>query len=548
MKRNSYIKAAGIVLCVSGLFACTKLENKLNSQFTKSEYATALGPNGTAQLLQKAYVDVGSPYTDMGAIFALEEVTTDECLVPTRAGDWDDNGKWRALHQHTFTADAVDIVLGQFLNLNALNFDATNVLSFNPTPGQASEARFLRALSLYQLLDLFGQFPVRTSTDSLLIAPKVFSGEQAVQYIISELNTAMPNLPAVNKKSLASQDAAKVLLMKLYLNHGAFVNRAAPTFSDADMKMVVTLGTSLMTTGGYSYMNNFFDNFNPSNSGSTESIFAYPNTSGVSVNNSGVTNRWYPTLHYNSFASFAPAAGWNGFSTVADFYNSFGVNQPATMTPADSMLDPRIGGRFYKGVTDVSGMRPGLLLGQQYDAKGVALKDRKGHPLAFDPKISSDLKETGANLEVTGIRILKYPPDFSGPGHANYNGNAGNWVIIFRYPDVVLMVAEAKMRQASADNAGALALVNSLRTARGASVLTSMPLVNASNVYDPTTLLAERGRELYWESVRRTDLIRFGMFMKPWAYKAASDATHLLFPLPASAVASNPNLKQNPGF
>lgn len=548
MKMHNYIKATGIVLCVAGLFACTKLENKLNSQFTKSEYAAALGPGGTAQLLQKAYVDVGGPYTDMGAIFALEEVTTDECLVPTRAGDWDDNGKWRALHQHTFTADAVDIVQSQYLNLNALNFDATNVLSFNPSPGQAAEARFLRALSLYQLLDLFGQYPVRTSTDSLLSAPKVYTGEPAVQYIISELNAAMPNLPAVNKKSSASQDAAKVLLMKLYLNHGSFVNRAAPTFSDADMKQVISLGTSLMSTGGYSYMSNFFDNFNPSNSGSTESIFAYPNTSGVSTNNSGVTNRWYPTLHYNSFTAFAPAAGWNGFSTVADFYNSFGVNKTATMTRADSTLDPRIGGRYYKGVTDVSGMRPGLLLGQQYDANGVALKDRKGHPLAFDPNISANLKETGANLEVTGIRILKYPPDFSGVGHSNYNGNAGNWVIIFRYPDVVLMVAEAKMRLASPDNAGALALVNGLRSARGASALSSMPLVNTSNVYDPTTLLAERGRELYWESVRRTDLIRFGMFMKPWAYKAASDATHLLFPLPTSATASNPNLKQNPGF
>ena len=57
-----------------------------------------------------------------------------------------------------------------------------------------------------------------------------------------------------------------------------------------------------------------------------------------------------------------------------------------------------------------SGIRPGFLIGQQYNENGVAEKDRKGNPLAFDPKISDDMKETGANLEVTGIRVIKYAP------------------------------------------------------------------------------------------------------------------------------------------
>lgn len=551
MKNHTYIKAAGIAICVSGMFACTKLDQKLNSSFVKDQFAAALGPGGTQSLLNKAYVDVGGPYTNYGDIFALEEVTTDECLVPTRAGDWDDNGKWRALHQQTFTADAVDIVLNEFTNLNTLSFDATNVLSFAPTPTQAAQARFLRALALYQQLDLFGQFPFRNAGDDLLTAAKVYTGEPAVQFIISELTTIMPTLPASNTVSVASQDAAKVLLMKLYLNHGAFVNRANPTFSDADMQQVITLGNSLMVSGRYKYMTNYFDNFNSTNAGATESIFAYPNTSGVTINNSNPSNRWYPTLHYNSFAAFAPAAGWNGFSTVADFYSSFSTTGTTKMSIADSVVDPRIGERFYKGATDVSGMRPGMLIGQQYDAAGNKLFDRKGNPLAFQPGIASNLKETGSNLEITGIRVLKYPPDFSGTGHSNYANSSvgGNWVIIFRYPDVVLMVAEAKMRAASADNAGALALVNQLRTARGASLLPSMPLVNTANVYDPTTLLAERGRELYWESVRRTDLIRFGMFSKPFDYKTSvTDAHYMLFPIPSSAVSANPNLKQNPGF
>ena len=65
----------------------------------------------------------------------------------------------------------------------------------------------------------------------------------------------------------------------------------------------------------------------------------------------------------------------------------------------------------------------------------------------------------------------------------------------------------------------ALAMINDLRIARGAPAFTSLPLVNTSNVDDPNTLLAERGREFYWESFRRTDLQRFGVFSCAMGFK-----------------------------
>ncbi len=544
---NKYIAIVLSFSATIGISSCTKLDQGLNSTLTSEQAANALGANGVSLLLQTAYNDIGNPYSDPGNIFALEEVPTDECLVPTRGGDWDDNGKWRALHQHTWTVDGVDVILNQFNALNKMNFDATNVLAFNPSAEQAAEARFIRALSLYQLLDLYGQFPFRNPGDNLLNAPRVYSGDSAVQFIINEVTTILPDLAATNTMAQANPDAAKMLLMKLYLNHGTFINRAAPTYPDADMQKVISLGTEIMNSGKYSYMKNYFDNFSPNNSGSTEGIFASPNTSGVSVNNTGIHNRWWATLHYNMYTPRNPQAGWNGFSTVADFYNSFGTTTAATQTPKDTLLDTRIGGRFYKGSTDVSGVRPGLLIGQQYNENGQPEKDRKGNPLSFTPGIAADLQEKGDNLEITGIRAVKYVPDYSGNG-ANYSGTSGNWLMIFRYPDVVLMVAEAKMRASAADNAGALTLVNDLRSARGAEPLTTMPLVNTNNVYDPTTLLAERGRELYWEVVRRTDLIRFGVFTKPWAYKTSDDDHYLVFPIPSQALAANPNLVQNPGY
>jgi hypothetical protein len=442
MNSSKYIKLASVIIFTASLTtSCTKLDQGLNSTLTYDQAANALGANGTQLLLQTAYNDVGGPYTDPGNIFALEEVTADECVVPTRAGDWDDNGKWRALKQHTFKADGVDVIINQFNALNKLNFDATNVLSFNPSKTQAAEARFLRALSLYQLLDLFGQYPFRDPKENLLNAPKVYSGDSAAAFIINELTTILPDLPVTSSMDKVNQDAARVLLMKLYLNRGAFKNRVAPTFADADMQQVITLGNAIINSGRYSYSTNYFDNFSPTNSNTKEGIFAYPNASGVSTNNSGVHNTWWSTLHYNSYKPLAPQAGWNGFSTVADFYNSFGVNATPTQTPADTLLDKRIGGRFYKGCTDVSGIRPGLLIGQQYYQDGTPVKDRKGNLLKFDPNISSDLKETGPDLEIKGIRVVKYVPDFSNNGK-NYGGNtAGNWVLIFRYPDVVLMVA-----------------------------------------------------------------------------------------------------------
>lgn len=552
------------LLLVLAMVSCTKLNEKLESTFTNDQAANALGAAGVGLLLQNAYNDLGGPFTGQDQLFSLEENTADESLVPTRGGDWDDNGVWRVLHNHTWTADHGQI-LTVFNNLNKINFDATNVLAFSPSKQQAAEARFLRALSLYYLLDLYGQYPVRNPGDNLLNAPEVKSGTAAAQFIIDELTAALPDLPSTHNPGKATQTAAKTLLMKCYLNRGAWANRATPTFSDADMQQVITLGNQIINSGDYSYASDYFHNFDVNNGSSPENIFTYVNTSGVGANNSGPEARWCMTIHYNQYTPKNPNAGWNGFSTISDFYNSFGTStQPTTATSdanrvngfftgvgaknnPDTIIDTRLGGRYYPGVTNVSGMRNGMEIGQQYNEDGTAEQDRKGNPLAFDPKIASNMQEQGPNLEVTGIRVIKYPPDFSALDKY-FQGPGGNDIVIMRYSDVVLMVAEAKMRAAAPDVAGALTLVNNLRTARKAAALPSISLVNSSNIYDPNTLLTERGRELYWESVRRTDLIRFGVFLKPWQYKPSDDPKYLVFPIPSQALAANPNLKQNPGY
>ncbi len=562
MKKYESIKFFSLlVLIFTG--SCTKLNEGLNSTLTNSQTATALGAQGVGLLLKGAYADLGGTFTAQDLLFCLQANTADEALVPTRGGDWDDNGVWRVLHDHTWNADHA-YVLNVFNSLNKLNFDATNVLGFSPSPQQAAEARFLRAVALYYLLDLYGQYPVRNPGDNLLNAPTVRSGANASQFIIDELTSAIPNLPTTGGAGVATKNAGNTLLMKCLLNRGAWTNRASPTFANADMQQVITIGNSIISSGNYTYMNEYFRNFDALNSASTENIFTVVNNSGSAANVSDVRGEWCRTLHYNQETSTKPNSGWNGFSTVSDFYNSFttgtttgvdrvvGVANYATDKSGrypDTSVDSRLGGRYYPGITNASGQRPGFMIGQQYNENGVALTDRKtpANLLQFDPAIASNQKETGNNLEITGIRVVKYGPDFTN-GSANYQGNAGNDEVIFRYADVVLMVAEAKMRASAPDNAGALSLVNALRFARKAAPLTSMTLVNTANLYDGKTLLAERGRELYWEKVRRTDLIRFGMFLKIWQYKPVDDPKYLVFPVPAQALGANPNLIQNPGY
>jgi starch-binding outer membrane protein, SusD/RagB family len=530
-----------------GSFSCTKLDQKAQSSI-------AINPSGgstpsAGATLNGTYNDISNLIHGVGGLLNLECNTSDESLVPTRGGDWDDNGDWRVMHQHAWSATR-GAIIGAFNELGKTSSDALSTLNYNPTPVQADEANFLLSLAQFYYLDLFGQVPYRDVAAYNAITPApVYQPKEAVDAIVARLNGIITRNVLPNNKGRANINAAKFLLMKVLLNKGAFLNKTAPTFDNADMAQVVTLGTQLMGAG-YSLNPKYFNNFGPDNATtSTEAIWAWPNdgSSAIAGLNSGNTNqRWMSTFHYNSWnqASVVGSAGWNGFSTVADFYNMFeghGDGTPATVI--DTTKDQRLGGRFFAGVTNISGIRPGFLAGQQFNADGTKQKDRQGRDLAFTPAVSA-IETDATTLERTGIRVVKYPPDY-----ANYNGgNQRNQFQIFRYADAVLMVAEAKMRLSTPDVAGALALVNSVRTVRGVAPWTALTLVDPANVSNPNTLLAERGREMYWENWRRQDLIRFGVFLKPWALKTNTDPKELVFPIPSDQLIANPNLKQNTGY
>lgn len=527
-----YIFIAGLLLSLG----CTKLDQQLNDSFTTPG---STGSSDVAALLTGTYNSMAPLLHSQDRLFSLQETVTDEALIPVRGGDWDDNGVWRVLHAHTWTTIHTQIKT-VFNLLGQVESGAITTLAFNPNATQRAEALFLRSLAQFYFLDLYGQVPWRPVAEYNAIGPApVMTPAEAVDTLTTVLRSIISQLPEANLPYRASPDAARFLLMKVLLNKGAFLNKQTPTFDNADMQEVISLGNAIINSNKYSLTTNYFDNFGPDNASlSKERILAWPNMGAASfngINSGGINSRWMMTLHYNSWDqnNTYGSAGWNGFTTVAEFYNTFGST------------DKRLGGVAYPGVTDKSGLKPGLVVGQQINENGAPITDRQGNPLSFTPDVK--LIETDkSRLEVAGIRVIKYPPDYS----AYNSGNQKNQLQIFRYADVVLMVAEARLRLASPDAAGALLLVNQLRTARGATPLATITLVNPSNVYEPNTLLAERGREMYWESWRRQDLIRFGVFLKPWALKEADNdpQRNLLFPIAPDELLANPNLQQNPGY
>jgi len=516
--KNFLLICLGIVA-----FSCTKLDEKFRGELEQADNSniTASG------LLLNAYNSISGPFQGNGNIWSVSTITTDEAIAPTRGGDWYDNGLWQALHAHTWNPDH-EFVGGAFTSMLGTQFAASNVLQYSPTPQQAAEARFIRALSMYWVLDGFDQVPYREDLNNYSVMPTTLKGTEAADFIISELNDILATLPDTGPAYTANKNAARALLMKIYLNYGVYKNRATPSFDAADMDKVISLADEIINSNKYQLNNNFFDIFAPDNDvKSTESIFSFYNSfsDNRGQNVQGFT---FMVSHYNMNPS-----GWNGFSTLSDFYDKF---QPA---------DKRLGGYYnYPAGLPNPGQRTnvGFLIGQQYNLTTDApLKAR--NPATANLSFTREVKinePDPANLEFTGIRVLKYPYDYLHKDNQNDND-----YVMFRLADVLLMKAEAILRGGAGTTAGsygntALQIVNSLRATRGPAALASIDL---------NGLLDERGREMYWECWRRQDLIRFGKFLDAWQEKAADNGTtNLLFPIPSNQLAVNPNLTQNPGY
>lgn len=366
-----------------------------------------------------------------------------------------------------------------------------------------AEARFLRALAYYHMMDLFGKcaFITEESPVGAFQAPQAERPE-LFQFIESELLAIESQLvaPRQNEYARADQAAAWMLLAKIYLNAEVFIGKGRYNDCLTYCEKIINSGYTLAPN----YLHLFMAD-NNTNDAIKEVIFPVL-SDGIITQNYGPT-----TLMINSQVG---AQEGNG--------EQFGVNA---------------GG--WGGALRVTRQFSEIFLNGNYDTDDRNTLITENRPI--------DIPAISANN--TGYIIAKWSNRTSTGGRGSALEIVDTDFPMFRLADVYLMYAEAHLRGGGGSLAQALEYVNALRErAHNPVKVTNLTL---------DLLIDERLVELHWESHRRQDLIRFGLFTGGrynWSWKgnaangAAIGEFRKVYPLPSESLAANPNLVQNEGY
>ena len=473
------------------------------------------GPAGDADL---SGLDEGfSQY--MRLYWKMQELTTDEAVI-----GWND-GTIKDLHAQNWTSGNEFIrtmysrIMYQIAQSNEyLRQTTTDKLDSRGVDGELrsevevyrAEARFLRALSYWHALDLFGRPPFVTEEDPVgAFLPEQISSSELFDFIESELLAIESEMVSAgsNEYGRADQGALWMLLSKLYLN--------AEKYTGNDRSSDVINYTSKVINADYSLVEDYQKLFladNNSNGAQNEIIFP--------ITFDGINTQAYGGMTFIIHAAvggdmdpdnFGINGGWAGLRTTSALVNNFLDDED---NPIAEVEDERA--LFFtegqtKEINDISSFTDGYAVTKykNVDVSGNAGSDPTG-----------DFPDT----------------DFP----------------MFRLADAYLMYAEAVVRGGGGNQSDAVSYINELRERAFGD---SSNNITAGDL-DLDFILAERARELYWEAHRRTDLIRFGQFSDGgiWPYKggvpqgALTDAIRDLMPIPASDLGVNTNLTQNPGY
>jgi starch-binding outer membrane protein, SusD/RagB family len=306
---------------------------------------------------------------------------------------------------------------------------------------------------------------------------------------------------------------ALTLLAKLYLN--AEVYTGTERWQECG-----EVCDSILSSGLYHLEEDFFSNFAVQNQDSQENIFSIPfdRVQGLNL-------FWLQvlTLHYNSGETFGlESGGANGFCSTAEFVNLF--------DELDLRRKMFLIGQQYRNSTQYEDQVP--------DAANMQT-DSDGNPLAFDPVITTFVIQA-PKIETAGARCAKWEFNKSG------DGTMSNDFAVFRLADVILMKAEAELRQGLTSEA--LMTIN--QESNGVSIRSRVGLPDFTlSEMTLDGILNERACELAWEGHRRNDLIRFGRFTDARIpEKMESEDFRTLFPVPESELDQNTQLTQNAGY
>ncbi|MBN1132257.1 MAG: RagB/SusD family nutrient uptake outer membrane protein [Bacteroidales bacterium] len=497
MKRINII----FIIFLFSVLGCTDLTEELYDKIPGDLYPE--NELQVATLSVPAYAAMRPLADDEGWWFLAQEMTSDEVCGPTRDADWDDGGKWRVMHTHTWNNDVegVNHMWGRLYEAVTTCNKIADELRALPQSEQIdkkiAELEVLRSFYYYLLMDNFGDVPYLETTIDVPEKPFKNKREDIWNELVTTVETNLPQLQNIDKKYLATRPMAFALLAKLYLNAEVYVGQAhydkAGIYCD-----------SIINSGFYTMDSDPLGPFVTENENNPEIIFSIP----YDEDNFKGFRFHMRTLHYQSNLTFdMPVGPWNGFAVLEDHYDSYEDG------------DLRKEGYF--------------LAGQQYTSDGKEIIDAIAkEKLLFTkhiPALRMDASFTPAEIRMSGVRMVKYEV---AKGAIE---NLSNDFVLFRLADIYLMKAETEIRLNGA----------------GAGDEWIDPIRERANVLPIDgagldEILAERGREMFCEGHRRQDLIRFGKFDDAWWEKPSSDPSREIFPIPKWATDANENLLLDP--
>ena len=365
-----------------------------------------------------------------------------------------------------------------------------------------AEARFLRALSYWHALDLFGSVPFVDEADGVgSYFPEQISRTELFNYVESELLAIESALVTAqqNEYGRVDQAAAWTLLSKLYLNAEVYTGEGRYSEALDYAQRVIDANFTLEPEYGDLFL---------ADNNTAEGIILPIISDGISTRSFGNT----------TFLAHAAVGGEIDPATLGLNGGWFGLRTTSALV---SLFD----------TTDVDNERNTFFTdGQQLEINDLSTFN-DGYAVLKYKNITST-GEMGSDPALNFVDT-DYP--------------------LFRLADVYLMYAEAVLRGGGGDVNTAVGYVNALRERAHDSSEENI----ASDDLTLDFILDERARELYWEGHRRTDLVRFDRFtgseyLWPWKGGApegtAVEDFRTVYPLPANDLAANPNLKQNEGY
>lgn len=452
-------------------------------------------------------------------VYDLNTFCTDEAVIPIRGGDWYDGGFWQELYLHKWGTgnDAIRATWEYLYKVIVLSNKSLEKLQESITGSNRktiepymAEVRAFRAMYYYYLLDMFGRVPLVLTSSTPMKDVKQSERAEVFDFVVSELQAASPLLSMERSNRFGdyygriTRPVAWFLLAKLALNAEVYTGGTSPDVWEMTMAYCDSI-----TAAGYRTEAEYETNFSVHNETSGENIFTIPMDKNFYTNQMQYLFR---SRHYNHAKAYG-LGGENGSSATLEVLRTFGYG-------TDS-VDARFDKCYYAGIV--------------YDLNGNAVKLDNGTILEYLPwEVRLDLSGLPAE-KTAGARMKKYAIDKNATKDGKLQDND---IVLFRYADVLLMKAEAKVRNGENGDYE----MNLVRSRAGSPHRTATL----------ETLLAERRMELAWEGWRRQDMIRFGMFTRPYSDRPQlpneESGYTTVFPIPESILLLNSNLTQNPGY